>query len=159
MKVKMADNEFAGVSLMDLAGLDTSGIEARRMGDVLPKMFADFECTKAELAPYEKDGKPMGGIARFDFKVAGIHTMIDKDQDEAAMIGKVHQENRFITNADGVKFLLGFLEDCGVKERGALKDLIEKMQGRKIKAVISHRKDPNDSEKIYAGLVKIKPID
>lgn len=153
-------NELEGMTLADLTGIDTTGMEARRMGEVLPKMFAQFECTKVESK--QNDDPVTGKVKNFQFtsewKLLGIETLFEKGIKEEELIGKIHFENRFITNPDGIKFTLGFLEDVGIKERGPLGSLWNKQLGRKIAAVVAHRKDPNDSEKIYSSLTKIKVL-
>lgn len=159
-------NEFAGLSLMDLAGLDISGISAKRFGDVLPKMFADFECKKADLKELkDKDTDQLKGvIASFEWEVLGIHSFLQKDEqgneyDPAAFVGKTHYESRVVQNTEGLQYLVGFLEDIGIKEKGALGVLVEGSVGRRIRAQITHRKDKNDADKVYSGLGKIKPIE
>lgn len=153
------DNELAGISLMDLAGLDVSGLEAKHAGEILPRCLADFECEEAELQEVkDKDDKLKGFRASFAFKVLGVHTVIDKEVKEEDLIGRKHFESRFIKNEDGIKYLLGFLEEIGVKHKGKLGDLVNAAKGKRVKAVCAHRKDKNDSDVIYAGLKKIKPL-
>lgn len=149
-------SELEDISLMDLAGLDTTGMESRRIGDILPKILADFTCTEADLG--EVQGEKKMFTARFKFQVDAVHKITDKDYTGTPedLIGKFHEETRFITNSDGVAFVLGFLEDIGVKERGKLGELVEKAKGKSITAIIAHRKDKNDSDKVYSGLAKIK---
>lgn len=153
------DNILDGVSLADLAGLNTEGMESKRIGDILPRFLGDFECVEAALKEVKEGEKIKGFSAAFEWKVLGVHALIDKDAKEEELIGKKHFENRFIKNEDGIKFLLGFLEDIGIKERGTLGGLIERAKGRKVKAIISHRKDKNDSERTYSGFAKIKPLE
>lgn len=152
-------SELEGMTLADLMGLDTTGMEARRMGEVLPKMFAQFECTKAEMKENkDKDGKIKNFMCSAEWKVLGIQTMLEQGAKAEEYIGKTHFELQFITNAESIKFALGYLEDVGIKERGPLGKLWAMQQGRRINAVISHRKDPNDSDRTYARLDKIKPV-
>lgn len=155
-----SENVLEGISLSDLAGLNTEGMESKRIGDILPRFLGDFECTEAALKEVkDENGKLKFFKAAFEWKVLGVHALIDKDVKEEELIGKKHNEDKIIKSEDGIKFCLGYLEDIGVRERGTLGGLIEMAKGRKIKAVISHRKDKNDSDKVYSGFAKIKPIE
>ncbi len=151
-------SDLEGLSLLDLAGIDTSGIEAKRIGEILPRCLADFECIGAELGEI-KDGDVVKMFkAEFKFKPLGIHMVIDKDVKEEDILKMVHTETRMIKNQEGLQYLIGFLEDIGVKQKGVLSVLMEAAVTKRIKAVITHRKDKNDADKVYSGLAKIKVI-
>lgn len=151
------ENALEGISLMDLAGLDTAGLEAKHAGEVLPRFLGDFECTNAELRENKgDDGKLKNFQAVFEFTVRGVKTLIDKDIKEEDLIGRKHFESRFIKNEDGIRYLLGFLEELGIKERGKLGDLVNKAKSITVRAVLAHRRDKNDRDVIYAGLKKIQ---
>lgn len=155
----MSSNELENMTLADLTGVDTTGMEARRMGEVLPRLHGIFECIKAEIKE-NKDpttGKLKNFQASAEWKLLGVKTLLDKGVEEASLIGKSHHENRFITNVEGIKFALGYLEDVGIKERGQLGSLWNAQIGRRVEAVVAHRRDPNDSEKVYSSLAKMKP--
>lgn len=158
----MSTNEFEGVTLLDIAELDTSDIAAKHRGEVLPKMFGIFECKSAELVEAKNaETKVIGVRAQYEFEVLGVEKMLDKNFEgrEAEYIGKKHFESSLMTNTEGVQYAIGFLEDCGINEKCKLGDRIKMMEGRRISAIISHRKDKNDSEKVYSGLSKIKPVE
>ncbi len=151
------ENALEGISLLDLAGLDTTDMQARRMGEILPRCLADFECTKAELGQIDDEhGNPKMFKAEFKFKPLGIHMIIDKDVKEEDILKMEHTETRIIKNQEGIEYLIGFLEDIGVKQKGKLDALLEAAVSKRIKAQIAHRKDKNDADKVYSGLAKIK---
>lgn len=155
-----AANEFAGLTLLDIAGLDTTGLEAKRAGEVLPRMGAIFECKKAELAEVKKDdGTLRAVVAKLEMEVIGVTAMLQRDLEgkDADYVGKIHYESRFIQDVEGIRYLLGLLFDMGVAAGGQLGDLLSKAEGLRFSAVITHRKDKNDSDKIYASLSKVKP--
>lgn len=152
----MSEDTGIEISLLDLAGLDTTGLEAKRIGDVIPRLVGDFECVEAELKEIKKEEKVTGFVAEFKFKVLGVKTQIDKDFAVEDMIGKEHREGKFLKDNDGIQYLIGFLEDIGVKQRGPLGDLVKAAIGKKITAQVTHRKDKNDSDKVYSSLTKMK---
>lgn len=156
----MSTNELENMTLADLTGVDTSGMEARRMGEVLPRLHGIFECIKAEIKENKdpQTGKLKNFQAAAEWKLLGIKTLLDKGADEASLVGKIHFENRFITNVEGIKFALGYLEDVGIKERGQLGALWSAQIGKRVEGVVAHRRDPNDSDRVYSSLTKTKPI-
>lgn len=155
----MSTNELEGMTLAELTGINTEGMEAKRAGEILPRLYGIFECIKAEIKENKgTDGKVKNFQAASEWKLLGVKTLLDKGVDEATLIGKLHFENRFITNVDGIKYALGFLEDVGIKERGGLGQLWGAQTGRRVEAVIAHRKNPDDTDKVYSSMTKIKPI-
>lgn len=155
----MADTDLEGVDLLSLAGLDISGLDAKRMGDAWPRMFADFRCTSAELKDVKDTdtGKVKMFIAEFNFECLGVHKKID-EFDENSFIGKTYREAKIIQNTDGIKYLIGFMEDIGNTNKGALKEVLELSAGLQISAIISHRKSKDDPDRVYTSLSKIKPV-
>jgi hypothetical protein len=150
----MAENDLEGISLADLEGLDTSGLDAKHFGEAFPRCVADFECVEAEMKELKENTFAVNSV----WECKGVHTIIDKDVKEEDLIGRKHTQFATIKDKDGVQFFLGFLEDIGIKERGKLGAIVGKMKGIKIKTLIAHRKDKNDPDRVYAGFTKIKPI-
>lgn len=151
------------VSLADIAGFDLAGIEARKIGDILPKMFAQFTCTQADLK--EMGGDKKGFVMEMGWRVDGVEKVTDKEflgmgGDEASLVGKTHRETRIINNPEGLEYAKGHLEEYYGKNKanGPFKALIDGVVGMRCQAVIAHRKDKNDSDKVYSGLTKIKML-
>lgn len=160
----MADKEnvFKGHSLVDMLGIDMSEIEAKKQGEVLPKLIGDFTCVASETKPLNDSNENLrGAIITWEWKLDAIHEVMDKNfsGDPATLVGKIHKEVQFITSPDSFPYVKGHIKEVGGDQNGALNVLIKSVEGKRVRASIGHRKDPNDSEKVYANLSRVKPIE
>lgn len=163
------EDQFGEVSLLDLMGVDLSQMDEMRFGDIFPRVFAQFECgdpTMDELKDNKTGsptfGKVVGALVKFPFKCIGIldasNAKADGVEDPSKLIDKIHTEIAFVKAATNLKYLKAFIADVGGVKNAPLGEAIKSVGGKRIQAVIHHRKDPKDSDKIYASLSKYKPI-
>lgn len=156
-------NGFAGLTLLDIAGLDTSDIAVKKRGEALPKMFAQFKCVESkmeEIKDKDDQTKTVGFRFASEWEVEGIHKMLDREFEgkEAEYIGKKHVESARVIDVEGLSYYLGFLQSCGLPHKGALGDLVAGVVGTQINAIIRHTRNKDDKDIVYSNLDKIKPL-
>ena len=163
------EDQFGEVSLLDLMGVDLSQVEEMRFGDIMPRIFGQFECGDPTIEELKDNktgsptaGKVIGALVKFPWKVLGItdasNAKADGVEDPSTLIGKIHTEVAFVKGGTNVKYLKAFIADVGGNKNQPLGEAIKSVAGKRIQAVIRHRKDPNDTDKVYASLSKYKPI-
>jgi len=151
------------VDLVTLMGVDLSQIEEMRFGEVMPRIFADFECGEPTMEELKNDqGQVIGALVKFPWKVIGIHdaskAKADGVEDPATLLGKIHNDVAVVKGATNVKYLKGYIADVGGNKNQALGEAIKSVGGKRVRAIIAHRRDKNDPDRIYAGLTRYKPI-
>lgn len=150
------------VSLADIAGIDMNAVEAFEGGfESTPKGVYLFECKDAKLDSMEtKNGT--SAVIQFVLEIADCYAVVSDDPKvtEESMKGKKHTETIFVSDvAKSVGQAKAIMQNAGYNAAGSLEDLLDGFCGSQFIAPIKHRKDPNDSDKIYANLVikKITP--
>lgn len=163
------EDQFGEVSLLDLMGVDLSQMDEMRFGDIFPRVFAQFECGEPTMDELKDNkagsptfGKVVGALIKFPWKCIGIldasNAKADGVEDPTTLVGKTHTEVAFVKAAMNLKYLKAFIADTGGNKNAPLGEAIKSVGGKRIQAIIRHRKDPNDSDKVYASLSKYKPI-
>lgn len=161
-----ADDNFGEVSLIDLMGVDLNQVDEARFGELFPRSFCVFECGEPKMEELKDNkvgspthGKVIGAIVTFPWHCIGVKE-VNKEEgidDPSKLIGKVHNDLYFLKGATNLKYLKGYIADVGGDKTKPLGEGIKSVMGKRITAVVSHRADPNDSDKKYAGLRKYKP--
>lgn len=147
------------VSIDELAGFDLSEVREARSGEVLPRMVGVFEVKEAGLQTVGQDDK---AAVVFVNEVVGVLAVPppkpgEEPADPESLLGRKHVERRVITNPQSVEFLKGFFVDIGVGGSGKVQELCEQAVGKRFVAMVTHRKDKDDADVVYAGLTKVKP--
>lgn len=158
------DDKFGEIDLMTLMGVDLSQVEEARFGEVFPRIFGEFECgepTIDELKDKETN-KVIGALVKFPWKCIGIldkgKCVEDGVSDPATLIGKIHEDVAVLKGGTNVKYLKGYIADVGGNKNLPLGEAMKSVAGRRVRALVGHRRDKNDADKVYAGLQKYKPI-
>lgn len=150
------------LSLADLAGFDMSGVEAKKFEN-LPEGHFQFEIT-ADPAPGLKVIANKGA-AVLPCKVLNIVALKNPAEtaDPTKLIGKFHYETALINTQESLSYLMTTLEALQCK-RGPLggvpgkPGMLDSLAGVRFSAGIKHRRDKNDPDKIYAGLIRIDNV-
>lgn len=148
------------ISLADLAGLNLDDVAAKR-GESLPKMTAIFEVMGGEDMPDLKvvgEGDKAKPAGVFKFKVIDVLSVSDPEftGDPNSLIGKVHQETKFLTSTENLGYCKGLIVDLGGSGSGPLKIQLNELAGLRFTAPIGKRKDKNDSDIVYTNIVQGK---
>lgn len=150
------NGETQNVSLADIAGLDMTEIAEFRGGGVTPAGIFEWRIAGAALdtITYQKDGEDVTKpIVDFELEALACRRCKDPAIDVDNLAGTKHYERIFIS--DLVKDLgrvKAFMQDIGCEGSGSLQDLLDGTIGREFVAAISHRKDKNDPDRVYANI-------
>ena len=153
------------VSLMDIAGIDMSGVEEVR-STTFPAGLFEFKCTEAKLDVRESK-KGDKAVVAFTLETMNVKTLVSETDNNGKsinpedLIGRKHVETFWITNpAEDLGRVVAFLNDTGLQATGSLQELLDAMVDHSFQAVMSNKKDKNDSDIVYANLnrTKIAPI-
>lgn len=142
--------ENEGMSLADIAGIDTSEIEELRSSS-LPTGLYTFECSAGKLEDkMVKDDSERRVVASVQLKVIEIDTIAEKDVNPDDVMGKTQTEQFFIDPAEaekGIGYLKGWVADIGADNsgnmggvEGAPAGYLDKLEGHRFKAKIIKKK-------------------
>lgn len=152
----MAEKE-APISLLDVSDFDITQVDELRF-EVLPVMTGLFKITKAGLEPIGEDQKPAAVVVCEVVEVANA-TGLPAGMEPASLVGKEHREVFFFSKVEDIGRLKAFAVDVAFdipnKDAGqkiAVKQLLAAMIGLTFPGRITHRKDKNDAERIYANV-------
>jgi hypothetical protein len=153
------------VSLLDIAGVDMSQVEANYGFVVTPAGTFHLKCKDAKFEPMEVTDKDTQQKIKkltvaFDFDILTVLSLQDKSKDPTTLVGDVHQERFWITDAyKDIGRVRALLEESGLQMSGTLQQLLDAYVGHEIITVITNRTDKNDSDRKYANidLKKTKP--
>ena len=144
------------VALADLAGVDMTQVEEYRGGEAAPEGVAEWKLTEVEIGTREVNDKEQGQVDRavvgFTCEAIAYRNCKDASTDPGTLIGTIHIEMFFIK--DLVKDLgrvKAFLQDMGRVGNGPLQALCDAAIGHEFVGAIKHRKDKNDTSRIYAN--------
>lgn len=140
------------VSIAELAGLDMGDVEAKRFGAVTPIGAYRFQI---EAGGLEQLGDHI--VAKFVCKITVVHGVADPELEATALVGNEHQELFFVKDLDSLGYLKQFMLDIGMTASGPLQQLLGAAAGISFDANVQHRKDKNDTSRIYTKLVNIIP--
>lgn len=145
------------MSLLDtLLDQDLSEIADLPTFEIPPKGFYRLLVSKVEEKTVDlSGGKGKAPVIQFDYQVVEPLELEDESERELVKVGQNFSESYFFHNdpektKQAIKTTFKAVgESLGCK---TLKELVEKLQGCEIAATVNHRKDKNDSEKIYAQI-------
>ena len=150
------DNVEQEVSLAEIAGIDMNNVEAFEGGfEPTPKGIFRFECKDAGL-----DTIIDKAVIYFECEIAECYALVDDEKNADDMIGWTHRETIFISDlAKSVGQAKAIMQNAGFTGSGTLEEMLDAFCGSHFVAPIRHRKDKNDTDKIYSNLVvgKITP--
>lgn len=150
------DNEEREVDLAEIAGIDMNNVEAFEGGfEPTPKGLFRFECKDAGLETIVDKA-----VIYFELEVQECYALVDDDKDMESMIGWKHRETIFITDlAKSVGQAKAIMQNAGFTGSGTLEEMLDAFCGSQFVAPIRHRRDKNDTDKIYSNLIvgKITP--
>lgn len=157
--------EGEGVSLADLANLPMDGVKEVR-GGIMPKMSGRWKIKKMELTTRDTTKQGTKPVVAGQFECTQVHACLDDDVDGDSLVGRVHNQAWFIGVTDPPKpvedigRVKAFLADAGFAGSGSFQDVLAQAEGHEFDAPISHRKDKNDPDVVYAQFnnSKIKPV-
>lgn len=154
------DGVEADVSLADIAGIDMTSVEAFEGGfEPTPKGVFLFDVKDAGLDQLEtKNGQ--SAIIYFDTEVAECYTLVDDEKDADSMVGWKHRETIFVGDlAKSVGQAKAVMQNAGFTGSGTLEQMLDAFCGSQFIAPVKHRKDKNDTDRVYANIVvgKITP--
>lgn len=157
------------ISLADLAGVDLSDIAEQRFsalpeGVYVMRVIAEPNPPQFEVIESKGKKKP---IVVFYHEVEDCLALKKPEETPEginSLIGKKHRETFFISG--DAKTSLGYIKTFMVDatgnkdQKGDMKSLLLGMVGTKYQCTITHRKDPNDSDKVYVSCSrgKIRPL-
>lgn len=164
----MVELEGSSVSLSQLAGSDFTEIVEQRFSN-LPAGGYVFDVS-VEKPPHleavdSKGKKKPAGI--FTFTVAdctGLKFPTETPEGPLSLIGRSHRETFFINDDKSIGYMKAFVKDIGVDNTGSMGGLpghagfLDRCAGIRFAALIGHRKDPNDSDKVYVNIVRDKIV-
>lgn len=151
--VKIGDED---VSLADIGGVDMSEVEEFRFENT-PKGIYQWKCTNAEIL--KLGDKP---AIKYNLEATNVISLSDDSKDPEKYIGHKHDEAIFITDLEkDIGRAKAFMVDAGFEGSGTLQELLDQFIGHEFVSAISHRKDKNDTDKIYANIDygKVKPLE
>lgn len=156
---EMVEIEGTKITLAELAGLDMTTVGEKRFFNTPVGMYL-FEVVPDDEGPPSL--RVVGGKAAMKMPCKIIDVLGLKDPNftgkSEELIGKVHTETQFITSNVSPEYINAFLTDIGLKGKGPLKKMLADCVGLRFTAWISHRKDPNDSDKVYVALRRDKIV-
>ncbi len=147
----MADGiENEGMSLADIAGIDTSEIEELR-SSALPVGLYTFECQAGKLEDrMVKDDTERRVVVSVPMKVVEVDTIAEKDVSESDVMGKTQTEQFFIDPSEaekGIGYLKGWLADIGADNSGNMGGVdgapagyLDRLESHRFKAKIIKKK-------------------
>lgn len=154
--------QFIDVDIMALAEIDISGIEENRGGEAAPEGVADWRGMSAAFATAEVEDKeknsPTFGqkvtrpVIDFVAEAIGYHNVKDRSLDIASLAGTQHRERFFIKDLEkDLGRVKAFMVDIGMTGAGRLQDLLDSFTGYEFSCAVKHRKDKNDTSRVYAN--------
>lgn len=154
--------QFINVDIMALAEIDITGIEENRGGEAAPEGVADWKGVSAGFATAEVEDKekqsPTFGqqvtrpVIDFVAEAIGYHNVKDRSLDIASLTGTQHRERFFIKDLEkDLGRVKAFMVDIGMQGAGRLQDLLDSFTGYEFSCAIKHRKDKNDTSRVYAN--------
>lgn len=154
----MVGDAAQSVSLADIAGVDMSQIEAYRGGEPTPQGIYEFKLTETnldtmEVFDKEKEDTVDRPVIMLSSEIIAVRQLKDKGIDPQSLIGLTHIERIFIRDIEkDLGRVTAFLQDIGMTGQGTLQDLLDQAVGTEYVAGISHRKDKNDTSRVFANL-------
>lgn len=164
-------DDMQEVSMLNLANLDISQVEAYRGGTPTPAGVYVFSCKDATLESMEIDEKVKGtatgrrinvATAVFVLTIENCLATKDPSVDPGSLIGTEHYERFFIRDAQkDIGRIVAFIQDAGGDANGAFADVLSNFQGHMFQAAVTNRKDKQDPDRVYANIDgnKVKPLD
>lgn len=154
--------EYAAVSLLDLAGLDMAQVEVFRGGESAPEGLAEWKGVSAsigaaEVTDKDKNSPTVGekiqrAVIDFTAEALAYINVKDRGIDISTLSGITHRERFFIADvAKDIGRVKAFMTDIGMSGEGSLQSLLEQFTGHEFACAIKHRKDPNDTSRVYAN--------
>ncbi len=159
--IKQDDNEME-VGLGDILGLDMAQVDAFEGGFVTtPKGLYTWECKDAGLDKLDTVNGARA-VIYFECECQVAHAVMENDdgKDEENMVGWTHRETIFISDlAKSVGQAKAIMQNAGFTGSGTLEEMFDAFCGTQFTAPIAHRKDKNDTDRIYANfkVSKITP--
>ena len=146
--LNVGDNE---VTLADLAGIDTTQIEAKK-GSAFPAGIFKFSAKTAELKVVGAGDSKKAAIV-FAFECIDVTELAKDDDDPAKTVGRDHQEVVTIDDVlEDIGHVKAFMADAGYQGAGSLQDILADFQGTKFFARIKQRPNKNDPDIIYSNI-------
>lgn len=157
--VKQDDGDTE-VSLADIAGIDMTSVEAFEGGfEPTPKGVYLFDVKDAGLDTITVDGVDKA-VIYFETEIAECYALVDDSIEPESMVGWKHRETVFISDLKkSVGQAKAIMQNAGFSGSGTLEEMLDAFCGSQFVAPIKHRKDKNDTDKIYSNIVvsKITP--
>lgn len=149
------NGEDVEMPLADIANIDMSQVEEVRF-EHRPAGMYHMKVIGAEIKALGKETpKPAAVI---ECEVQNCFSTVD-GSDPSLQIGKSHRETFFMSDGDGIGRLKAFLTDSGFQGQGTMQAVLDAFHGHEFDAVIKHKKDKNDTDRVYANFAagKVKP--
>ena len=157
--VKQDDGELE-VSLEDIAGIDMNAVEAFEGGfEPTPKGVFLFDAKDAGLDTITVENVDKA-VIYFELEVAECYALVDDSIEPESLIGWKHRETIFISDlSKSVGQAKAIMQNAGFTGSGTLVEMLDAFCGSQFISPIKHRKDKNDTDKIYSNLLvsKITP--
>ena len=135
--------------------MDVSTIEEIRFS-TLAKGVYDFKVTAAKLDEGLNRDNEQRFFADFEFTVVEVISLEDKKiENPESLVGRKHVEKIYIVPEkaeEGIGLIRAFVADMGCNNEGELGPIVADTKDSIFRAKISHRKDQNDPEKVYARM-------
>lgn len=118
----MEDDEIenGGMSLADIAGLDTDDVEELRSQALTAGLYV-FEMQAGKLQDTTVKDDERRIKINIPLKVVEVQAITEKGVTEEEVMGKVHTESFFVDPADpgkGIGYAKGFIADAGASNSG-----------------------------------------
>jgi hypothetical protein len=157
--------DISQVSMMDLAGVDMSGIEEVR-ATTFPAGIFDWEITELE----EETGENKEGVKQFKMLVhcqcVNVISVASLGVDPTTIPGQkfTHRITKNIETKNDLYTFLGmvkaFLGDVGVNTAQSYPDMLASAVGKQFRCVVVHKPNKDDKDSPYANFntKKLSPL-
>lgn len=160
------DGEYQNLSLADIMGIDTSQINEFRGGGRAPAGIYEWRITDCGFDSMEVNDRQLGEKVMRPFFAVKLEALAcrackDPSVDPTALVGITHSERVFLKDLrKDLGRVKSFFVDIGLTGPGSYADHAQQAVGAEFVAPITHSKDKNDPDRIYANLDfnKIEPL-
>ena len=158
------NGEVQDVTIDQLLGFDLQGVEEVRGFPLAPQGVYEWRLTSwsnktVTWTPKNEDERE-SMVLECLLEAISCRQTKDPDIDLATLVGLQYTEGFFLSAAEDLGRVKAFFVDIGMTGAGTVATLCDQSIGREFVAPITHRKDKNDTSKMYANLDRsaIEPL-
>ena len=158
VQIENHEGEIQEIEVEQLLNFDLSNVEEIRGFQIIPEGIFEFRVVglSNKKVPWTtkqgEDRKSM--VLDCELEVIACRQCKDSEIDPATLTGTSHTEGFFLSQADDLGKIAAFFADIGVKGKGTILQLCDRAIGLEFVAPIYHKKNKNDTSKVFANLDK-----